>query len=364
MVRKSRLNPANEEIKQDYRFYLKYQRDFKLNNDSIKDKMSKIDKYDEFFNYADFIEFDANKGVEYYKHLLERFEDGQLEMSTVLSYLNTIKEFLNWYFDNHKVKSKKTLIASLVTLEPKDEHRRLAQRLEYVEYPTHEEFEQIISFPEETILDKRDKAILTFLYLSGARVSAVATATIKSFDEKRMIFFQDPLEGIKTKRSKHIISKLIKFDNKYYEIVRNWINFLKTEYGFKDCDPLFPVVKDVVKKNFMNGEADYRKMIAKRCKDVLLPEYHPHAFRHAHIYKGLSYVRNGLQLRALSQNVGHESMMTILEKYAKMKPEEYMRVLDDMVGDGDVNNELSKFSTLDLCREVYSRVKCMCRMNF
>ena len=50
MVRKSRLNPANEEIKQDYRYYLKYQRDFKLNNDSIKDKMSKIDKYDEFLS--------------------------------------------------------------------------------------------------------------------------------------------------------------------------------------------------------------------------------------------------------------------------------------------------------------------------
>ena len=355
MVRKSRLNPANEEIKQDYRFYLKHQRDFKLNNDSIKDKMSKIDKYDEFFNYADFIEFDTNKGIEYYNHLLGRFENGQLEMSTVLSYLNTIKEFLNWYFDNHKVKSKKTLIASLVTLEPKDEHRRLAQRLEYVEYPSQDEFEQIISFSEETILDKRDKAILTFLYISGARISAVATATIKSIDEKKMIFFQDPLEGIKTKRSKHIISILLKFDKKYYECIRSWINFLKVECGFRGIDPLFPVVKDVVKKNFMNGEADYRKMIAKRCRDVLLPEYHPHAFRHAHIYKALSYVRNGWQLRALSQNVGHESLMTILEKYAKMKPEEYMRVLDDMVGDGDVNNELSKFSTDELIEELKHR---------
>lgn len=355
MVRKSRLNPANEEIKQDYRFYLKHQRDFKLNNDSIKDKMSKIDKYDEFFNYADFMSFDTNKGVKYYDYLIERFEQNQIEMTTVLSYLMTIKEFLYWYFSNHKCKARKKLLESLVTLEPKAEHKRLAQRLEYVEYPTQEEFEQIISFPEKTILDKRDKAILAFLYVSGARINAVATATIKSFDEKKMIFFQDPLEGVKTKYSKHIISILLEFDKKYYEIIRNWISFLKAEHGFKDGDPLFPVVKDVVKKNFMNGEGDYRKMIAKRCRDVSLPEYHPHAFRHAHIYKALSYVSNGWQFRALSQNVGHESMMTILEKYAKMKPEEYMRVLDDMVGDGDVNNELSKFSTDELIEELKRR---------
>ena len=360
MVRKSRLNPVNEEIKQNYRFYLKHQRDFKLNNDSIKDKMSKIDKYDEFFNYADFMSFDTNKGVKYYDYLIERFEQNQIEMTTVLSYLMTIKEFLYWYFINHKCKARKKLLESLVTLEPKDEHRRLAQRLEYVEYPTHEEFEQIISFPEETILDKRDKAILTFLYLSGARVGAVATATIKSFDEKRRIFFQDPLEGIKTKRSKHIISILLKFDKKYYECIRSWINFLKVECGFRGIDPLFPVVKDVVKKNFMNGEGDYRKMIAKRCRDVSLPEYHPHAFRHAHIYKALSYVRNGWQFRALSQNVGHESMMTILEKYAKMRPDEYMRILREMINSDTVNEEFTKFSTLDLCREVYNRVKSIC----
>jgi len=220
--------------------------------------------------------------------------------------------------------------------EPTEEDKRLSRRLTYVEYPTLDEFKKIIDFEETSITDKRDKAILAFLYISCARVSAVATATINLVDLNKMIFKQDPLEGVKTKRQKYILTKLMPFDEKYFDILKNWITYLKQEQSFEETDPLFPKIKsynniEKVKKDFMDGEGEYNKMLEKRCVNAGCQKYNPHAFRHFGIHEALNQVRTGAQLKALSQNVGHEDISTILEQYAKMKPDIYMDIVDNMI---------------------------------
>ena len=81
----------------------------------------------------------------------------------------------------------------------------------------------------------------------------------------------------------------------------------------------------------MDGEGEYNKMLEKRCVNAGCQKYNPHAFRHFGIHEALNQVRTGTQLKALSQNVGHEDISTILEQYAKMKPDIYMDIVDNMI---------------------------------
>jgi site-specific recombinase XerD len=351
-MKKSKLNPNNEKIKDKYESFLRNSRIYKLSLETVKHKILSVRKYEELVKYESFESFNADKGISFY----ETLKNSDIEISTLIKHLTNLKEFLSWHFSNHKVSNKKHLLAALQTLEPREEDKRLANRLTYVEYPSIEQFNKLIDFPEKTIEDKRDKAILTFLFTSCARISAVATTKLKSFNVDTMIYQQDPLEGIHTKRSKHIISKLLQFDKRYYEIIRDWVKYLKEEMNFSENEPLFPEIRNgVVTKKGLNGEQAYNKLIEKRCAVAKLPKYHPHSFRHAGINEALNRIKTGKQIKALSQNVGHESISTILEKYANMKPEEYMHILGNLCQEAERNLGSENFSNEELLQELLRR---------
>lgn len=350
--KKSKLNAQNLKIQEEYKKFLRYTRQLKLNSDTINSKMVSIRKYDELFKYADYKEFNTEKAITFHNYLI----NSDLDLSTVFKHLYNMKEFFHWYFAKHKV-SKKHLEEALSALEPSEEEKRLSRRLNYVEYPTMEEYEKIINFEEKNLTDKRDKAIIAFLFISLARIGAVSTATIEAIDIKKMIFKQDPLESIKTKRSKHIITKLLKFDEKYYQIFKDWYNFLVAN-NFSGKDPLFPEIKnDLLTKKFFGKEIDYNRMLEKRCIAAKTPEYTPHAFRHFGIYQCFGKITNGFQLKALSQNVGHEDVRTILEQYGNMPVNKYTQVLEKMFEVDDIENEhTSKLSTSILLKIVQQRL--------
>ena len=203
----SKLNPNNLKYLEKYKKLLKYTRAVTLHSDSIQYKLISIRKYEEITKYADFKTFDLDKAILFHKSLAE----SDLEYSTMFKHLFNVQEFLHWLFTTHRL-PKKFLDDALAALEQTEEEKILSYRLEYIPFPSIDEFDKLMAFEELTLEDKRDKAIIAFLFISQARISATATATMESIDIKEMLFKQDPLENIKTKRSKHIISKLLKFD--------------------------------------------------------------------------------------------------------------------------------------------------------
>lgn len=357
-MKESKLNVENEKIKEDYEQYLLHLRVPKLRQSTVDDKISSICMFDELMNHKiSYKDYTADLGIEFYESLKNK----DIELTTVFKHLSNLKEFLEWLFINKKVQNAKQKLELLRVLDPKDEDKRLAIRTTFVEYPTLEEFQKIISFEEKTVIDKRDKAILSFLFISCARIGAVATTTIDLVDLEKMIYNQDPLEGVKTKRQKYIITKLLPFDETYYSILKDWVNCLKTEYSFEDKDPLFPKIRKYsggieVYKKFMDGESEYNKMLEKRCINAGCQKYNPHAFRHFGIHQALKYVRTGTQLKALSQNVGHEDICTILEQYAKMTPDIYTELLDRMITVKPENKTVDEYTNEELLEILKQRL--------
>lgn len=330
-MRQSKLNPNNEKIKDEYERYLKHLRNVKLADDTIQQKITSIRMYEERTKYKDFKEYNAETGIDVYEWLKD--SDAR-SIGTALKHADNIREFLDWYFSNHKVPHKKQQQA-LSALSAREEDRRLANRQTYVEFPTQEEFDKLIDFEENTPEDKRDKALIVFMLISCARIGAIVTSKISSLDLKKMVYRQDPLEDVATKRSKYIVTKLFMFKKEYFDIIKNWVNYLKTEYHFSDNNPLFPSIKHYaggisVEKKFVLTENSVNKMLEKRCNHAGIPKYHPHSFRHFGIGCTLEQVSNGLQFKAVSQNIGHENISTTLEKYANMPVDSYITIIEDM----------------------------------
>ena len=63
----------------------------------------------------------------------------------------------------------------------------------------------------------------------------------------------------------------------------------------------------------------------------------------------------GKELKALSQNVGHWEIETILEQYANMQPQIYSKVIENMFE--KKRPKLNNFSTEELLAELQARFK-------
>jgi hypothetical protein len=93
--------------------------------------------------------------------------------------------------------------------------------------------------PAEAAIEKRNRALIAFIAITGTRDGAVVTLRLKHFDMARNLVIQNPNE-VKTKFSKRICAFLLPVDDRLKAIFLEWVHCLKTDLLFGNNDPLFP----------------------------------------------------------------------------------------------------------------------------
>lgn len=197
-----------------------------------------------------------------------------------------------------------------------------------VDFPLLSQILQICeSIAGEGLLDQRDQAIIAFLFITGARVDAVASLPIGCIDIVRGIIDQNPRKGVRTKNSKHIRTVIFPFSAYLTKIVREWHKKLLLK-GYGANDPFFPsaapekeglaYVESVDLSHEALTASGIRRIIKRRCQEAGLPYFHPHALRHGCVYEARLRGKNVQDTQAISQNIGHESMNLIIDTYAQI----------------------------------------------
>ena len=97
----------------------------------------------------------------------------------------------------------------------------------------------IDAMPSETDIQRRDRALIAFAILSGARDKAIISFRLKHIDIERGFIEQDSRE-VRTKRAKTFTTWFFPVGDDVRQIVVDWIAFLRKEKGFGPDDPLFP----------------------------------------------------------------------------------------------------------------------------
>lgn len=336
-----KVNIKNERVKRRFFTWLKHAGG--CCDSTINSIEKSILLYEDFTKLADFATFNPDKAMRFKKALIKREYRGKaISPTTRHAYLRCLTKFFSWLSWQPGYKSKiRPDIVSYLKISEKEE--RIATQSRPVKYPPLEYVIKLAnSIKTDSEIDLRDRALISFTLLTGMRVEAIATLPLGCFDQENFTISQDPKQGVHTKFSKYISSTLFQFDDKLVGHVVGWVKYLKNK-GFGSQDPVFPRSKTERGKDNLSFEpatevepvfwqctGRIREIFKARSQEAEVPYFGPHTFRHLAFDLALRHCRTGEQMKAISQNFGHEHLLTTLFNYANYDPQRLSEILKEI----------------------------------
>ena len=225
-------NPANERIKRKYFAFLK---EAKRHSEPTIDAAAKaLNRFEVYSKFRDFKTFHFEQAIAFKRHLAE--QKGQrsgkkLSKATLHATLNQLKRFFKWLSREPGYKSRiQYSDAEYFNLSDKD--TRIATAKRHQKAPTMEQIKHVISaMPTDTEIEKRNRALIAFTLLTGARDSAIASMKLKHVDLIAGCVNQDARE-VQTKFSKTFTTYFFPVGEEIHEIV---VGVGVTFSGMKNC---------------------------------------------------------------------------------------------------------------------------------
>lgn len=349
-----KFHPPNERIKQTYFLFLK-EADQKA--DSTIDGIRKaILRFEEYTGFKDFKTFNKEQAIAFKKHFTNTKAERTgkpISKSTMLSTINALQAFFKWLAYQKGYKSS-VHIPDIEYFNMSEKDIRMAKSPGFKEFPTLEQIKTVISYmPHATDIEQRDRALLAFTILTGMRDSAIASLSLKHIDLSRDLVRQDPNE-VKTKFSKRIETYFFPVGDEIRNIVLDWIKYLKEEKLYGQNDPVFPQTKIGHDENqsfevqgiepvHWSNATPIRKIFKEAFEKANLKYYSPHLFRNTLADFGQKVCKTPEQLKAWSQNLGHENVLTTFTSYGNIDPHRQGEVIKGL----DLkNHEEDKFDII------------------
>jgi integrase len=193
--------------------------------------------------------------------------------------------------------------------------------------------------PLATVIERRDRALVCFAILSGARDDALASLAVKHVDLETRSVFQDA-RSVRTKNAKTFTSRFFPVDPLFAQVATEWLAEL-ADAGFGPDDPLFPATSIEVgpdrrfvaaglTHNFWASANPVRRIFKAAFVAAGFPYYNPHSFRKTLGIHCERLVRSAEEYRACSENFGHGSPMTTYVNYGSIAPYRQAEILDDL----------------------------------
>ena len=309
--------------------YAKFLREAKCQDHSTIDgALKSINRLEEYMGYINFDKFKSKHATGFKKHLLNQksiVTGEKLSKATVLTATRHLKMFFQFLVTQKGYRSNINY-SDIEYFNLSEKDTRIANTKRKKNVATIEQVMQTLEvMPYSTEIEMRDRALVAFIILTGARDSAVASAKIKHIDIFEQSFYQDARE-VNTKFSKTFTTYFFPIDELPSKIVTDWIEYLVKELGYKQSDPLFPKTKLAHNKNqqfkavgLLNGHWSnanpIRKVFKKAFEEAGLPYFNPHSFRNTLVRLGERLCRTPEEFKAWSQNLGHESVLTTFYSY-------------------------------------------------
>jgi integrase len=236
-------SPENERIKHNYFAFLKEAK--RYSEPTIDAAAKALHRFEEYTKYRDFKAFHIRQAIAFKKHLAtERGERSgeKLSKATIYASVTQLKRFFQWLASQSGYKSRlRYSDAEYFNLCEKDMRIATAQRVQ--RGPTVEQINYVIqTMPSRTEIERRNRALVAFILLTGARDGAVASMRLKHVDLIEKCVHQDARE-VNTKFSKTFNTYFFPVGEETLRIVSAWIIFLKEEKLWGDDDPLFPATR-------------------------------------------------------------------------------------------------------------------------
>lgn len=319
-------NAKNERIKRDYVLYLE---EAKRRDPTTVDRMLKsIARFEESTRRRDFKAFHRKQAVAFKQRLSEVLNartGERLSKATVHSVLRDLHAFFFWLAHLPGYKSHIAYAdADYFNLSDKDVAIANARREKRV--PTLAQVELTLSaMPADTPLERRNRAVMAYAVVTGARVAALASFRLGDVNMDDGFVDQDA-RHVRTKFSKSFRTYLMPVSDRAISIARDWYAEMTADVSRGPQDPLFPATEMGLSADSTfapQGLARAAWATSSPIRDIFkvafasagLPYFNPHSFRDMLVRHIMTLDLPVETLKAWSQNLGHQGVLTTLTSY-------------------------------------------------
>ncbi|KMW60728.1 Site-specific recombinase XerC [Candidatus Rhodobacter oscarellae] len=316
------------------RKYLLWRRDAKGHSEASVDKAAaSISTYERFLAGKDFRAFHAERARAFKRFLSQQKHERSgkaLSSGTVNGILRDVQAFFQWLADQPGYKSRidRSDIAYL-TPDRKSEAQRRGNL--WKPHPSPEQARHVLNkMPNDTVIQRRDRALVAFLFLTGAREGSAISVQLRHMDLANACVHFDG-RGVYTKFGKRFSTAFFPIGGGAERILSDWIAELRKTHLFGDSDPVFPKTKVGIgsDRRFSVQGIDRApwasaSALAKIFKATFeaagLPPYSPHRVRDMIAELARDHCRTPEDYKAWSQNMGHEDVLTTFRSYGAVAP--------------------------------------------
>lgn len=323
------FNAGNERIKRRYVHYMKEARG--LSDTTMRQALYAIAAFERWTQFREFKHFRSEHAVGFKKHLLAGSGKRAAELSrraTVHSTLMSLRVFFRWLaVEPGFRKSLDARDADFFNLSARE--ARVATTRFEKPIPSLEQVQTVIrAMPSGTDVEKRNRALVALVLLTGVRVKALTTLKLRHVRRDGTGIDQDARE-VETKRAKTFSTHFFQVGDDVREIFQAYVHHLRTTLKFGGSDPLFPSTRQDVDHEHqfkITGLTRSHWKTADPVRDIFqaayeragVPYFTPHTVRSTLARLGEQLCRTPEEMKAWSQNLGHDEVLTTFTSYGSV----------------------------------------------
>jgi integrase len=240
-----------------------------------------------------------------------------------------VKRFFHWLAGQPGYKSRFHYSdADYFNLSDKDVRVATARREQAG--PTLDQVKHIIAMmPADGEIERRNRALIAFTLLTGARDSAIASMKLKHVNLVEGCVEQDARE-VQTKFSKTFTTYFRPVADEIRRIVAEWVGYLREVKLWGIDDPLFLATRIALgaarqfeavglQRAHWRSAARIRTIFRDAFASAGLPYFNPHSFRNTLVRLGQAVCKTPEEFKAWSQNLGHDKVLTTFLSYGQIE---------------------------------------------
>lgn len=335
------VNPVSERLKRRYYHHL---REAEGRAETTIDQAARaLADYERFTVWKDFKRFRPEDAVGYRRSLLAGGGKRSAQLSsraTVHTKLVQVQRFFHWLSGQAGYKSRiSSADVQCFSLSARD--RKIARHRREKPTPTLEQVRQVIvSMPAASDIELRDRALVACTLLTGARAAALASLKLKHVRADRLGIEQDARE-VRTKLGKSYPTFFFPVGEEVLGIFLGYVDHLREVLFWGEGDPLFPRgqlhVSEASKFEWVGLERAHwqttdpvRAIFRRAFAAAGIPYFSPHSIRRTLVQLGQRCCTTPEQLKAWSQNLGHEEVLTSFTSYGAVPSQRQAELITNL----------------------------------
>jgi len=320
-----------------------------------------LSRFEELTGFKDFRQFHREQAVAFKRKLDEQLNQKtgvRLSRATVHSTLCALRSFFIWLADQPGFRSKISYSdADYFNLSEKD--ARIANARRERPGPSLQDVHHVLGImPAQTDLERRDKALIACVLLTGVRDGALVSLKLKHISLNQGQLDQDARE-VKTKFSKSFPTWFFPVGGDARRILEDWVRYLREGLGWSGIDPIFPATRmglgpqglfvplGLERAHWRTAEP-VRRVFRTAFDQAGLPYFPPHSIRKTLARLGEELCQSPEAFKAWSQNLGHEDVLTTFTSYGTVPPDRQAELIRSI--------GKAKAPTLQSPEEIFARL--------